>query len=592
MDTPEAERIAPASVLGDIAFCSPESPARAPRALPAMGSPSSPLAKQGPASAHGSIRIALVTRLLPDSPVGKPPAKRLAALGPAAAALPHRDLKACAVSAAAARIPDYRAALKDATGKGEVLSTSSLNVARLEKEVDRLVLLLPDADVQRCLGMPDDVYDSLDGIKILAAMHTKARANNFKAHDFSRARNALCALQVFLKENNLEESVAQKGGVVPAYYISLYLAELRAKKLPGMRAKAEEKYKAQKALYAATPGTDALYDLPPRTGVKIQWGGSVGKYHLLGLKFLCNPPPKGLGVPWDMEKVDLERSALGPSSLPQSAEPVTMKMIVELEEFIANPNTSEYMRHIAAAYLFCCYCVMRVQQAQSCYILGVRSDEIIDGAVILDKNPKRAHQKSRPFWGPVYGITRSRLWYDSLRTSLLGVEEGCFIFRAFKSTDGSLANAYAWQNGPLVKGFGLVEAIQEMLMAACGFTIDQAQAYTLHSPKHFLTEVAAGRGEPATCRVEIGRWSNAVAQMESMRPALRMQYKHEVACASLPDLYAKHAVAERPITILQRQMKALRDFADSRQGLSANMPPYGGWGLLEKFKKTGGDFDE
>jgi hypothetical protein len=80
-DTPETERIAPASVLGGIAFCSPESPARAPRALPAMGSPSSP-AKQGPASAHGSICIALVARLLPDSLAGKPPAKRLAALGP------------------------------------------------------------------------------------------------------------------------------------------------------------------------------------------------------------------------------------------------------------------------------------------------------------------------------------------------------------------------------------------------------------------------------------------------------------------------------------------------------------------------------
>jgi hypothetical protein len=64
--------------------------------------------------------------------------------------------------------------------------------------------------------MPDDVNDALDGIKILAATHNKARANNFKAHDFSRARNALCALQVSLKENNLEEFVAQKGGIVPA----------------------------------------------------------------------------------------------------------------------------------------------------------------------------------------------------------------------------------------------------------------------------------------------------------------------------------------------------------------------------------------
>jgi hypothetical protein len=55
---------------------------------------------------------------------------------------------------------------------------SSLKVARLEKEVDRLVLPLPDADVQRCLGMPDDVYDALNGTKILAAMHTTLQVLN------------------------------------------------------------------------------------------------------------------------------------------------------------------------------------------------------------------------------------------------------------------------------------------------------------------------------------------------------------------------------------------------------------------------------
>jgi hypothetical protein len=58
----QPERTAPVSVRGGTAASS-ESPARAPRALPSMGSPSSPLAKQGPASADGSI----VVRFLPDS---------------------------------------------------------------------------------------------------------------------------------------------------------------------------------------------------------------------------------------------------------------------------------------------------------------------------------------------------------------------------------------------------------------------------------------------------------------------------------------------------------------------------------------------
>ena len=72
-----------------------------------------------------------------------------------------------------------------------------------------------------------------------------------------------------------------------------------------------------------------------------------------------------------------------------------------------------------------------------------------------------------------------------------------------------------------------------------------------------------------------------------------MQYKHEVACAQPTDRYVKHAVAERPIAIFSDgTIEGAPRPVDSKQGLSANMPPYGGWGLLEKFKKTGGDFDE
>ena len=47
---------------------------------------------------------------------------------------------------------------------------------------------------------------------------------------------------------------------------------------------------------------------------------------MLSLKFLCNQPPKGLGMPWDMSRVDLETGVLGPGSDPEGAEPVTMKM--------------------------------------------------------------------------------------------------------------------------------------------------------------------------------------------------------------------------------------------------------------------------
>ena len=59
---------------------------------------------------------------------------------------------------------------------------------------------------------------------------------------------------------------------------------------------------------------------------------------------------------------------------PQQAEPVTMGMNECLKIFIADPTTFMVAKLLAAAYLFCCYAVMRVEQAQECWI-----DTFFDG---------------------------------------------------------------------------------------------------------------------------------------------------------------------------------------------------------------------
>ena len=139
MDPPEAERIAPVSARGGIAVCSPESPARAPRASPTMGSPSSPLAKQGPASAHGSIRIALVDRFLPDSSAGS---HLLSDPRPSGVRPPP-----CPGRIESSRLVQYQQQQREPpdsrTGrtqgrdrKGRSAQHESLHVARTEKEVD------------------------------------------------------------------------------------------------------------------------------------------------------------------------------------------------------------------------------------------------------------------------------------------------------------------------------------------------------------------------------------------------------------------------------------------------------------------------
>jgi len=64
---------------------------------------------------------------------------------------------------------------------------------------------------------------------------------------------------------------------------------------------------------------------------------------------------------------------------PQQAEPITMGMIECLEIFIVDPTTSMVAKHLAAAYFFCCYALMRVEQAQECWIDSVCDDEFIVG---------------------------------------------------------------------------------------------------------------------------------------------------------------------------------------------------------------------
>jgi len=292
-----------------------------------------------------------------------------------------------------------------------------------------------------------------------------------------------------------------------------------------------------------------------------------------------------------MNLVDIESGVGGRRPEPPlHAEPVTMGMIECLENFIADPTTSMVAKHLAAAYLFCCYAVMRVEQAQECWIDTVRDDEFIEGYVCLDQNPVRSKMQPRPFWAPLYGITNSKLYFTTLLDSLKDVTDKCYILRAYKSPDGSVKNATGFLPGPLLHSHGLMKDIQEVLQMACGFSVEQSQAYTLHSPRHFLPEVSAARGEPGTCRCEIGRWSHSVAQLPAFRPETNMLRKHRAKASTLPDLYATNNATQRPLAILGRQMKSLRNF--SVKCGPGKLPMHGGLQNLTKFKTTGGPLED
>jgi len=62
--------------------------------------------------------------------------------------------------------------------------------------------------------------------------------------------------------------------------------------------------------------------------------------------------------------------------------------------------------------------------------------------------------------------------------------------------------------------------------------------------------------------------------------------KHTARASTLPDLYAKNNATQRPLAILGRQMKALRDF--SVKCGPENLPMHEGLQKSTKYKTTGG----
>ena len=81
---------------------------------------------------------------------------------------------------------------------------------------------------------------------------------------------------------------------------------------------------------------------------------------------------------------------------------------------------------------------MRLQQVLKVCIEGIRLpvsgnplDSIVEGFVILDKGRRRRDMYPRPFGMSLNGIMGSRGWFDLLWTTLEGVRDKYYVFRAF-----------------------------------------------------------------------------------------------------------------------------------------------------------------
>ena len=132
-------------------------------------------------------------------------------------------------------------------------------------------------------------------------------------------------------------------------------------------------------------------------------------------------------------------------------------------------------------------------------------------------------------------------------------------------------------------------------MAVCAFhkvpfSLEEANGYGEHSPRHTLSECAKARGELATARNEIARWQDSVGQMPMLRPLAHTLKQHCLKVARLADLYAQASVVERVHQILLRQTEAMRTYVQTFSS-PLLVPKFGSWNDLKPFSPIPGVHD-
>jgi hypothetical protein len=476
---------------------------------------------------------------------------------------------------------DYTAALKVAKANGEKVSSLEIDGEGLAEAVDKFALALTNKDYQMALGMSTEAFYGMDADSRLKAMRNKITSERLSALGVDRLRCAYVAVRAWLAK---KDRLGECANGVPEYLLLEYLTGIKEE---GQKSRAEGCDALDKSVFA-TDEPMALKGPAPRVGTLPQTDHSCGEYHRRGIQDLC----KLLRLNWDGATLKQNFRIQGKSDrVPQAAQPPTIRMVVMLERFTEDQSNSIVLRHLAAGYLLCCLGSLRVGNAQRCWIPHLLTDvETLAGFVCQDKNPRPGKARPRPFWAPCRGATGSIAWWEVLRETLDEVSDKKFIFRAF---EGDVLTSNTFLPGPLIEGRGLIEALQATLRVACGLSMEESKAYTLHSPRHFMPEVSSSREEPVACRNELGRWTGSAAQDDSLMPKVSETRagRHTFTPKHMVDVYAQKPLARIPITILGRQMDALRAYVRPVEA-AGGLPAYGGWEDIPKFAPRGGGLGE
>jgi len=479
---------------------------------------------------------------------------------------------------------------------GTVTALADIERAKRDKAVARLCAVLPEEGLAHLVLLSVEKLQKLEPADILRKAQSRATTGHQGKKPWSAARINEAANAV----EHLYEDLDQHGIEHDGFNFSPGDVKDHLDRFTEARGEIFER-RSQGGAAAAGPahsvGQPAAADGPRRVGSKPQTGFSCGANRRRGLL----AAEEWCGLKLGMSEVFPAQMPGAYRSQRVPSEAFTIGIVARLETFCADPASDPVLAHIAAGMLFCTFACLRFQQAQYCWLTGLRDGEIFEGFVFLEKDPVPSRMQPRPFWGFLQGLTHGRAWFDRWWASIQDLPACNFVFRdVVRDKDSGKFAKWKpgpdgkpiWLNSPIDPGQRLIAAVREVLVTVCGLSEEQAAAFGQHSARRTLTEIGDCAQEPPTCRNEIGRWSGSVAKLQSMRPTRDVLWLRHVARVSkMPDLYAEVQSELRPLVVLLR-VRAYMCSALQTLGGASHVPLWGGWEAIPKFRPTGTGYDD
>jgi hypothetical protein len=264
----------------------------------------------------------------------------------------------------------------------------------------------------------------------------------------------------------------------------------------------------------------------------------------------------------------------------RSSSSVSVRMLVMLEQFAADPNSPSIPAALAGAFVALALGCVRFCQAQrSCagatialgFLAGIR-----ECVTLKEKHPVLTEQTPASWYLPAKGIASGFSWSRAWRKSVEPVEKSYFMFRDFDCETGDPFGATNWLPGPLSRDKATL-ALRFILRRATGMSEEVAATFGTSSFRHFLPNVGKASMQPMELRRELGRWAGSIARdIDPLDPLVsHIVEPARTGMAALPDRYAFDSKPATVTAILLQVVDICATLVKSDEWIK--VPLLGGW---------------